>query len=59
VPPQEAALLTIGAVLDLDEHGTEWVGTSPVIVPELIRQNLSSVVAKLAGARDMSRFDPA
>jgi hypothetical protein len=59
VPPQEAALLTIGAVWDLIEHGTEWVGTNPVIAPELIHQNLASVVAKLAGARDMSRFDPA
>ncbi len=54
IPRYEAALLTIGAIWDLDEE----YELAPVIMPDLIRRNLEQMVSKLAGARDMSRFDP-
>jgi hypothetical protein len=54
IPRHEAALLTIGAVWDLDED----YETAPGIMPDLIQRNLQQMVSKMAGARDMSRFDP-
>lgn len=54
IPRYEAALLTIGAIWDLDEE----YESAPGIMPDLIRRNLEQMVSKLAGARDMSRFDP-
>jgi hypothetical protein len=52
---EEAVLLSIGAAWELDEdeaHHCDCVDTA------LIHRNLKDVVSRLAGARDMSRFDP-
>ena len=54
IPRHEAALLTIGAIWDLDED----YETAPGVMPDLIQRNLQQMVSKLAGTRDMSRFDP-
>ena len=57
IPPQEAALLTIGATWDLDRD-EELGGVEIAVAPALIQQNLKRILAELAGARDMARFDP-
>jgi hypothetical protein len=54
IPRHEAALLTIGAIWDLDED----YETAPGVMPDLIQRNLQQMVSKMAGTRDMSRFDP-
>jgi hypothetical protein len=54
IPRHEAALLTIGAIWDLDED----YETTPGVMPDLIQRNLQQMVSKMAGTRDMSRFDP-
>lgn len=57
VPLHEAALLTIGAVWDLNEDDAEPQGGISVC-PDLICRNLKRVVAEMASARDMTCFDP-
>jgi hypothetical protein len=54
IPRHEAALLTIGAIWELDEGDEPALG----IFPDLIQRNLQQMLSKIAGARDMSRFDP-
>jgi hypothetical protein len=55
VPCPKAALLSIGAVWDLDENHEEPINS---VYPDLIRRNLRRVVAQIAINRDMSNFDP-
>jgi hypothetical protein len=57
VPREEAILLTIRAVWDLDREN-EMQEFKSLVAPDLIRDNLQRVVNKLASARGMSRFDP-
>jgi hypothetical protein len=57
IPHHEGILLTIGAVWDLDRDEDE-LNSAPIVTPSLIQLNLRRVVAQLAGARDISRFDP-
>jgi len=58
VPPEEAVLLTIGAMWDLDEYEDVSSVQRPTIYPDLIRHRLRQAVSELAGARNMARFDP-
>jgi hypothetical protein len=55
IPYHEAALLTIGAAWELDREDEIRSGG---VAPELIQSNLRATVGKLAGLRNMSRFDP-
>ena len=57
IPHDEAVLLTIGAIWDLGED-EEHLPSRPGAIPDLIRSNLRRVLIEVAGARDMSRFDP-
>jgi hypothetical protein len=55
IPHHEAALLTIGAARELGREDEIRFGG---VAPHLIQSNLHEIVAKLAGFRNMSRFDP-
>jgi hypothetical protein len=55
VPQHEVVLLTIGAIWNLDEDIEAEADCS---APDLMCRNLEQEVAKVAMARDMSRFDP-
>jgi hypothetical protein len=57
IPNPEGALLTIRAMWDLDRE--DYMHPNTVFVaPDLILCNLRRAVVELAGARDISRFDP-
>jgi hypothetical protein len=56
VPHQEAALLTVGAMWNLDRD-VDMKGETPV-ARDLIYRSLEREAANAAMERDMSRFDP-
>jgi len=58
IPNQEAVLLTVGAVCDLDDDEDEPTSSRIAATPHLIRRNLRRKLAELAGARNLARFDP-
>jgi hypothetical protein len=57
IPRQEAVLLTIGAVWDLNLND-DISDVLVAVAPDLIHKRLKRVIADMAGVRDMSRFDP-
>jgi hypothetical protein len=54
IPRHEAILLTIGAIWELNEERQPSTGVDP----QLIQQSLRQAIARIADARDLSRFDP-